>query len=77
MDPAYVLLGLIVTAFLAWSWAEAAEAAEEADDAGPAEGPADGGGGEERVTTIQVWLVRALLVAVEGAVWLVLALLLP
>ena len=88
MNPAYLVLALLVTAVLAWSWAEAADAAADLDDEpdggeepagsqarGDREGAPPAEGEASPPTTLDVWLLGAVLVAVEGAIGLGLALL--
>jgi hypothetical protein len=87
MNPAYVVLALFITALLAWSWAEAGDIAADVDEpaadghglADPAtgedpEGAPRDGGGERTATAFDVWLLRVVLLAVDAAVWLGLAL---
>jgi hypothetical protein len=69
VNPAHVLLALIIAAFLAWSWGQAAEAADTDDETG------DGHAGEGKVPTIGVWLVFVGALAVEGAIFIGLGLL--
>ena len=90
MNPAYVVLALLVTALLAWSWAEAGDIAADVDEpvadgddlAEPAsgadpEGAPPDGRGEGGASTLDVWLLRVVVLAVDAAIWLALAFLLP
>ena len=65
MNPGYVVLALIIAAFLAWSWGRAREVVE--DDAEAAE--------LGKAPTFWAWLLVLGGIALEGAIFLGLALL--